>query len=183
MSVNYDTLRRAQEAIDYIIACGEEGGTFLDMTRDQFAKELGWVDSRGNPQRKLVEDAFTCTRTQHLYPEAQGLLGGYTISYAPNRGGIALFDPDGKRSTRRLVNAVKGDIQMQQKIKTTNARRIPTWNVLGTQAANEGDMDFGRICWQIEHEIKTTGFVSDTLISEFFQALRVGGWFDDESDA
>lgn len=168
--LNLTTLRRADQAIQTLIDCNY----FFEGTKNQFAIKMNWYLG-SKPDRRLVEDVCNLTRDQDLYPPAKELLGGFTICYSPSKGGLLLQDPDGDLPLDHQLFRLSGDLQAQQKIKTINRRRLPSWKVAAEQAFKTGDLEVSRICWQAANDIEHTGFVSDHLIAEFFKTAAARG--------
>jgi hypothetical protein len=178
-ALNLTVLQKAIDAIEYLM----QHGGFTDCTKAQFALKMGWVLRLRNdePDRRLVEDVCNLTRDQDQYPVAAETLGGYVISYAPSRGGMLLIDPTGEQPLHHQLHMLTGDLQKQQMIKTMNRRRLPTWKAAGEAASNTDDRELARLLWQAENEISSTGFVSDSLIAQFFQAMRTRSVLEDVS--
>lgn len=173
----FDLYKRAQEAIEYLMEC--QGHTLLN--KRAFAEEMadrygrGWITSGGNADKRLVEDVCNLTRDQDQDPTAQGLFGGYVISYAPNSGGMVLIDPSGEMALNHQLHFLAGDVQMQQKSKTVMRRRISNFRAAGRSAMSGGDYDLVRILSQAENEIDRSGFISDTLVVELLKAFADRG--------
>ncbi len=121
----------------------------------------------------LIEAIAACvlTKEQDYDPELKALLGGCVIAYRASRGGFVLIDPTGQSNIAQQVAVFKGDMQRQQQHRTENRRRVPAWQALGDQMANNGDLEFANLCWQIKAEIEKTGDYSDGLISRFWQIV------------
>lgn len=163
--LDFTMLLRAQAAIEELIRCNG----FYEGNRDQFAIKMGW------PTRQTVEAVQRLTQDQEMYPLAKDRLAGFRIAYAPSKGGVLLIAPDGELPLAHGLHFLAGDLQRQQAEKTVLRRRIPTWKSIGDQAANGGDLDLARICYQSMNELETHGFVSDHLTNEFFKALTSRG--------
>lgn len=172
---------KAQEMVEFLIDCD----LFFEGTAKDLATALGWVDPlRGNkPDQRLVNDCCTMTREQEHDPELRAVLGGCVVAYRPNKGGFVLVDPTGHSQVRQWLTLFKGDMQRQQQQRTENRRRLPTWQSLGDQMANNGDLEFATLCWQIKAEIQATGDYSDALISRFWQLVRTRPEFTDMEPA
>lgn len=164
---------RAQEAIEYLIECN----CLTNLSKRDFAAVMAprygrvWLYGDGTGNDRLVSDVCNLTRDQAEDPYAAALFGGFTVTYAPNLGGMALFDPEGELSFDALIHMLSGDMQRQQSAKTINRRRIANWNAVGHQALSNGNPDLGRISFQIEREIEANGVASDSLVAEFLRLV------------
>jgi hypothetical protein len=168
------TLLDAEKARDFLI----DRGGFWAGTKAQFAFAMDWVTRENDPDRRRVEEVCNLTRDQeHLAPHVQETIGGFVIAYSPSQGGMVLIDPAGDdMPVEHYMHILAGDIARQQQHKTENRRRLPTWKKAGQAAANSGDHELARLCWQAEHEIDKTGFTSDTLHSDYFKVLIARGF-------
>lgn len=179
MSANKVALyERAREAIDYLM--GENGHTTL--TKSDFAVVMAtrhgrvWLKGDGTGNRRLVEDVCNLTRDQADDEYASAICCGFVVSYAPNLGGMTLLDPSGEMALDHMLHMLSGDIQVQQKAKTTNRRRVSYWNAAGHQAFNSDEHELGRVAFQIEREIDATGMASDSLVAEFLRLISDRGF-------
>jgi len=166
------SLHRTEKALELIEFLMDRDG-FYEGTASGLATEIGWVDAfTRKPDRRLVNDCCTLTKEQEHNPELRAVLCGCVVAYRPNKGGFVLIDPTGDSQVRQWLALFKGDMQRQQQHRTENRRRVPTWQALGDQMANNGDLEFATLCWQIKAEIEKTGDYSDGLISRFWQLVR-----------
>jgi hypothetical protein len=167
----YHIIARAKEAIELLI---DQGG-FVPDTKQQFALRMGWTipghGSIDKPNTRLVEDICNFTRDQAHHPGASEFLGGFVIAYAPTLGGISLVDPTGEIPLSHIVHQLAGDMHQQKSIKTINRRRLPMWHAAGESAMANDDRELARLFHQAEHDIKSTGFVSDVVLGDLFKAL------------
>lgn len=160
---------RAEEAINYLIS----QNCFTNLSKREFATVLAviygrrWLMGDGTGNARLVSDICNLTRDQADDPYAAEKFGGLVVTYAPNLGGMALFDPSGKMDFTANIHMLKGDLARQQHAKTTNRRRVVNWNTVGHQALSNGLSDLARIAFQIEREIDSSGVCSDSLVDEF----------------
>lgn len=171
-------LEKAQELVEFLI----DSNGFFEGTANDLAVALGWIDvlKKGkHPDRRLVNDCCTMTREQEHDPELRAVLGGCVVAYRPSSGGFVLIDPSGASQIRQWLTLGKGDMQRQTQQRVENRRRLPTWQALGDQMANNGDLEFATLCWQIKAEIEATGDYSDKLISRFFQLVATRPDFED----
>jgi hypothetical protein len=122
-----------------------------------------------------VEEVCTLTRDQADDPELRGMFGGYVICYAHNQGGLYLSDLDGDLPPEYMHHKIWGDLQRQQQTRTENQRRLSMWQASGVQAANHGEQGLARLFWQGEHDIRTTGFVSGTVLGDLMKAFASRG--------
>lgn len=166
--------QRAQEAIEYLM----ENNGHVPCHKTEFAYVMAqrygrtWLNSDGKGNGKLVGQICTMTRDQAVDPFAEAMFRGFVVAYAPNIGGMTLFDPDGEPTFDHLLHMLSGDMQQQQKTRTINRRRVPYWNTAAKAAIKHGQTELGLLMGQIEHEIATTGFASDQLVVDFMD--RVG---------
>lgn len=168
-------VRAAQKAIEYLI----DHDGFVECTKQQFGLIMGWHFRDGNRDKgneRYVQDVCNVTRDQDKWPEVAEALGGYVVSYAPNKGGLSLVDPTGELPLEHLVHILVGDIQKQQGIKTTNRRRLPTWKALGSSAFNAGDQELSRLAFQAEQDIDSTGFVGESLVVALHKVVASRGY-------
>lgn len=159
----------------------EEDG-FVDCTKNEFAELMyertrrpQWLKKDGSPNRSLVEDVCNLTRDQDAWPEVATELSGYRVVYAPSKGGMVLIGADGEMKLEHLVRMLWGDARRQQEAKTVGRRRVSSWRTAAQMASRSGDLDLGLLMAQMENEVNTTGFVSDSLYTEFEAALRKRG--------
>lgn len=177
--------QRAQEAIEVLMDMN--GHTTLTKTEfaiimaTRFGRE--WLRGDGTGNRHLVEEVCNLTRDQEDDPYAKALFSGFVVSYAPNVGGMTLFDPSGDLSYGHLLHMLAGDLNRQQATKTINRRRLSYWNSGGHQALNSQEPDLARVMFQIEHEIEATGTASDGLVAEFIRLLGPRGSTGETVDA
>lgn len=177
-------LRRATEAIEFLM----ENDGYSPLTKAEFAGALAgrfgrvWLRADGTPNRRLVEDVANLTRDQHGDIEAEIACAGYIVSYSPVKGGMTLVGLDGNMDLPHLLKMQAGDVLRQQNAKTINRRRVAIWKEASRAAHRAGDFDLAACLSQIENEIDTTGFVSDSKSNEFLQLLRVRGIELDTSD-
>jgi hypothetical protein len=171
-------VEKAQELVEFLM----DADGFFEGTANDLAVALGWIDTlkKGkHPDRRLVNDCCTLTREQEYNPELKSILGGCVVAYRANKGGFVLVDPTGASQVRQWLALFKGDMQRQQQQRTENRRRLPYWQALGDQMANNGDLEFATLCWQIKAEIEKTGDYSDGLISRFWQLVRTRPEFEE----
>lgn len=169
-TLSLHVLERTEELVEFLMdRDGFYGGTAVEL-----ATELGWVDHLNGkkPDRRLVNECCTLTREQEHQPDVKAVLGGCVVSYRSNQGGFVLVDPSGGSQVRMWLAVFKGDMQRAQQHRTENRRRTPTWQALGDQMAENGDLEFATLCWQIKAEIEKTGDYSDQLISRFWTLVR-----------
>lgn len=163
---------KAAKAVEFII----ERGGFYPGNKNDFAIEMGWTTRDGKPNRKVVEDVCTLTREQQNNPSVAELLGGFVISYAPSRGGMTLWDPLSEdEPLDHYVHLFVGDLQRQKQHETENRRRVPAWRTAGDICARGGDKELGRLCYQAEGEINSTGFVSDHTMGQLMKTFAARG--------
>lgn len=159
---------KARTAVEFLI----DRGGFYPGTRNDFAMEMGWTKRDGAPNRKMVEDVFTLTREQDRNPGLAELLGGFVVSYAPSRGGVALWDPLSQDAPLdHYVHLFVGDLQRQKQHETENRRRVPAWRTAGDICTRAEDKQLARLCYQAEGEINSTGFVSDHTMGELMKTF------------
>ncbi len=165
--------QRAQEAIDFLMEC--DGRT--QLSKQDFAVVMSqrhgraWLKSNGDGDRQLVSDICNLTRDQGIDLVAERKFQGYVIAYSPSIGGMVLFDPSGELSFESMLFMLAGDMQRQSATATINRRRVSYWNAAGHQAINAGEADLGRLCFQIEREIESTGFAADSLVADFLSLV------------
>jgi hypothetical protein len=172
LSANLTLVLRAREAIEFLVAEGQD--YYWAGSKAAFAAALGWFRADGEtPDRRLVEDVCNLTRDQEgLSPMLQEELAGFVISYAPSVGGMTLLDPGASdMPLHHYAHILVGDMQRQQQALTTNRRRLPTWKKAGAIAANGDDHELARLFWQGENEISRTGFVTESTMGELNQVL------------
>lgn len=168
-----DLYLRAQEAIEYLM----ENNCLTQLSKREFAVVMAtrygrcWLLGDGTGNDRLVSDVCNLTRDQAEDEYAKALFAGFTVTYAPNLGGMALFDPAGELSFDALIHMLSGDLQRQEAAKTVNRRRTANWNAVGHQALSNGNPDLGRIAFQCEHDIDATGIVSSSLVAEFLRLV------------
>lgn len=167
-------ITRAEEAIQFLM----DNDGFVPLSKREFAEKMYaatdsrmWLTSSGEPNRKIVEEVCNLTRDQHAWPEVAEALQGYMITYAPQSGGATLIGSAGEMKLDHHLHMLAGDITRQQATKTTNRRRVASWETAARQALRAGDHDLGLILGQIKNEIDMTGFVSDSLVAEFISML------------
>lgn len=169
--------QRCQEAIEMLME--HDGHTTL--TKYEFCEVLAhrygnvWRKMDKTPNRRLVEDVCNLTRDQALDPVAAELFAGYVVAYAPNLGGMTLLDPNGEMRLDHLLHLLHGDMQRQQAEKTVIRRRIPSWEAASRSAIKSGDIDLGLLLSQMQNEISSNGFVSDSLVAEFLKLVHQRG--------
>ena len=172
-----DLYKRATEAIEYLM----EQNCFFEGSKQDFAMLMAerygtsWLKADGKPDRRLVEDVCNLTRDQEGDAVAQATLAGYMIGYADNHGGLVLLDPSGEQPYHHQLLWLNGDNLRQRCHKTENRRRASVWKAARDAAFREGDLDVGLLIGQIEREIETTGFLSDSLSAEYERLLRERG--------
>jgi hypothetical protein len=134
-----------------------------------------WLNSNGQPDRRLVEEVCTLTREQERDSMAREQFAGLIVAYSPTVGGINLIDPSGSMSLPHMLHLLQGDLQAQQRAATVNQRRLEVWKALERTAMQSTDFDLVRLSSQCENEIAATGFVSGSLVAEFLQLVRTRG--------
>lgn len=166
--------QRTQEAIEYLM----ELGGHSESTKSEFSYLLGvrhgkvWLRGDGTGNVRLLQEVAALTKDQDVDPYAKEICAGYVINYAPNFGGITLTDPDGEMTMEHSLHMLAGDLLRQQNAKTIMRRRVQVWNAAGHLALKTGETDIGRVTFQIEREIESSGFVSESLVVEFLRLIR-----------
>jgi hypothetical protein len=169
--------QRCQEAVELLMEM--DGHT--EMTKGEFCEALAkrygnvWRKIDGSLNKALLNDVMNLTRDQALDPTAAALLAGFVVAYSPNVGGITLLDPTGEMPLPHLLHMLSGDMQRQQAEKTVMRRRVPSWGAAAKSALAGGDHDLGLLLGQMQNEIASSGFVSDSLVAEYIKALRKRG--------
>lgn len=175
---------RAQEVVEYLM----EHNGYTTMSKRELAEEMAdrfgrpWRNRAGDPDRKLLSDICALTKDQDRNPTASALFCGMVVDYSPTLGGMVLIDPTGAMALPHQLHMLAGDVQAQQRTKTMNRRRLQVWKAVALAGFSSGDFDLGRVCSQIENEINTTGFVSDTLVVEYLALIRDRGISDMPDD-
>lgn len=169
ISANLALVLKAERAILWLV----DHGSFWSGSKEQFAIVMDWNKPDGTPDRRQVEDVCNLTRDQeHLAEWVQQTLGGMEIAYSPSDGGMVLVDPGASElPLLHYAHVLAGDMARQRQTQTENRRRLPTWRKTGSIAANGGDHELARLCWQAEDEIKHTGFIQEGTTAKLFQVL------------
>jgi hypothetical protein len=168
---NLSTIADAKRMIDDLI----DRGGFVEYNKKQYAVVMDWY-LHGEPDVARVQRACNCTRDQLRDPELAEAFAGFVVAYSPVQGGMTLIDPTGDLPLDHGLHVCLGDVRAQQQSKTQNQRRLPTWKQMGAQAMSQHEPDIARVCWQIEGEISSTGFASNTSVAEFMKLCRLRGF-------